>query len=116
MKIFISIFSLVLLMGFLQAQIYPTIKMDHFPTEKEVNDFLKIGLDKQTVIKKFGEPLVKDTHPNGAGVDEIYDYPEPPYKVLKDENFVYGGFQVYFIKNKVSGFSIIHKDVRARPN
>jgi len=115
MKIIVSIFTLVLLMGYSQAQVYPTIKMDHFPTEKEVNDFLKVGLDKQAVIAKFGEPLNKESNPIGAGVDEIYYYPQPPDKIPKEEHFVYGGFQIYFIKDKVSGFSISHRTVRLPP-
>jgi len=105
----------MLLIACAQAQSNPLHPTIHFPTEKEVNDFLKVGIEKQAVAAKFGEPLSKDTHPNGAAVDEIYYYVQPPYKATKDENFVYGGFQVYFIKDKVSGFSIIHKDVRMPP-
>jgi hypothetical protein len=102
-------------MGCSQAQVYPTIKMDHFPTEKEVNDFLKVGLDKQVVVAKFGEPLVKTPQPSGSEIDEIYYYPEPPDKIPKEEDFVYAGFQVYFTKNKVSGFRISHRTVHIPP-
>jgi outer membrane protein assembly factor BamE (lipoprotein component of BamABCDE complex) len=77
-----------------------------------VNDFLKVGLDKKAVVAKFGEPLAKDTDQNGV---ETYDYPKPPDKIPKEENFVYGGFQVFFAKNKVTGFSISHRTVRVPP-
>jgi outer membrane protein assembly factor BamE (lipoprotein component of BamABCDE complex) len=112
MRVFIGIFILFLFTGCTHAQVNPPEKAAHFPTEKEAKDFLKVGLDKQAVVAKFGEPLVKTPQPNGG---EIYYYVQPPYKVLKDENFVYGGFQIYFVNDKLLDFSITHKDVRAPP-
>jgi len=112
MKTVIYIFMLVLLTSCSQAQVYPTTKNGYFPTEKEVTNFLKVGLDKQDVVTKFGEPLNKTPQPRGDLIDEIYYYPKPPYKFPKEERFAYGGFQVYFLKNKVFGFNIIHETVK----
>ena len=90
MKTLIHILMLVLLTVCSQAQVYPNIKDGHFPTEKEVNDFLKVGLDKKAVVAKFGEPLTKDTDQDGV---ETYDYPKPPDKIPKEEHDVYGDFK-----------------------
>jgi hypothetical protein len=112
MRTFFCLILFVLITGCSKGQFYPPSGTNKFPSEKEVRAFLIVGLDKQIVIKRYGEPLLKEPGPNGV---ETYYYNQPPYRASKDENFVYGGFQIYFVNNKVVGFDIIHKDVRTMP-
>jgi hypothetical protein len=108
-----SLGLLILLVGCSQMSVNssPPNKATEFPSEQEVDNFLKVGLSKEAVIAKFGEPLIKTPQPPGSNVDEIYYYFKPPPRLLVAQHFAYDGFQIWFVKGKVSSFSIDHKSV-----
>jgi hypothetical protein len=96
-----------------RASVNPSVPKTvlEFPSEQEVTAFLKIGISKEAVVRKFGEPLIERPQPAGSNVDEIYYYFKPPPRLPVAQHFAYDGFQVWFFKGKVTNFSIIHKSV-----
>ena len=70
--------------------------------EKEVKSFITIGMDEQTVEKRFGPPNLTNTETPGL---EVWEYLLDP-RIMRDSHSSYAGFEVFFKNKKVTDLGI----------
>jgi hypothetical protein len=66
-------------------------------TEDEVRKFVQPGTSRETIIQRFGQPIIDEKNPKfddgSTNIDEILIYVLPP-EPLPPGKFVFSGFQV----------------------
>ena len=82
--------------------------LDPFPTEASVQNTLKKGMKRETVMGVFGKPNRHDDLPGGAS-DDVYEMKPDSRPINWRDRF--SGFKIYYDQNRVVKFLPIYSDM-----
>jgi hypothetical protein len=86
---------------------------DSVYTEADVKAFVRPGMSRSDLIKRFGRPLIDDEHPNresgDTSIDEIMHFVVFEAHPTPTKDWVFAGFVVRLKDQKIVSWDVIHR-------